>query len=157
MKGFLQGAFSRACNVADYAGDLYDQAGLMIYRLFTDKTFLDLDSKNIQSPILRKAAEWYDWGLDKGQESLFKTIYQRSTSGDLSPGPDIKPALFKMVRMGVEMAPRINVSSPTIAILALGTVMVAGYALSDMSAGHAVSDIAGTWMSARSQRMTLQP
>lgn len=107
--------------------------------------FFSLNPHTIESPALRRAAHWAQWGIDKTQDTLFDGIYSKTRKGDYGPQPDIKPGLIKFAQTGLSMLPRLGITPQSaVVLLSAGAAMAAVYLSYQMGLSTTVNAVENT-------------
>lgn len=130
MKDFLRKAFDFAHNSFGTMILVRDHIGCFTMRLMIDESLFDLRPERLESPLQRRAATLYGWGMDKAQEMVFDQMDKKICAGDFSPKPDIKPGLIKLAKAGLPYVYKWGLTQPAmITVIGAAAVGLAGYAL----------------------------
>lgn len=145
MEDFLRKAFTLAANSIEMVHNTYDRLGVLAMRAVMEDGFFSLNPQGIESPVLRRAVHWAQWGIDKAQDALLDGIYSKTRKGDYGPQPDIKPGLIKFAQTGLSMLPRLGITPQSaVVLLTAGAAMAAVYLSYQMGLSTTVNAVENT-------------
>ncbi len=148
MTGLLCEVFgsiaTSAHSITKTIDDSYLRLGFFVWRLMHDEKFLSLSPAAVDSPLLRHGVEVYDAAKTQAQALLSDSFGKTVRTADYEQKPDIKPGLLNLAKTITPYLGRVNTGHPLFVAGVAITVAFAGYAISQMGAGHEIQNTAAS-------------